>query len=466
MPINNIEEVKSKFCRPTDERALLAYCLKDIESYYSLLSQMSRQDFLHPDHNSLFAVLSSLHGKGVEHFDIPLIIREAQENGVLTNIGGIEYLQSIRDMRVDKSNFDVYLKNVLESNIKYELYTILQENLGTIEKNTKDGKTGDELIGAIENSILDLSTESRAIKEPVNMKEGLRELIEDRRKNKVDLMGLSTGFSILDSQIDGLVPGTLTVVSARPKKGKSAFLSNIAAYIAFQESIPVLYIDTEMPFEQWRDRIIASMASISERDVKHGGYDNETYNKIVSKCINIVEKGKLFHEFMPGYSVDKLTALYKKYKMKHDIGLMVFDYIKEPHSDSIERQRKEYQVLGDVTTRLKDLAGELNIPALTAVQINRDGDVADSDRIIRYADVVCQWMKKDLKEIENGGDNAGTHKLVIRETRRGGMTPEEGIGYFFHKTTLHIKEVPAPDQLIPSYGNKVINYGSADDEIK
>lgn len=457
--------MREMFCRPTDERALLSYCLKDIDYYYDLMSKMDQNDFLYYDHSVIFTLLGSLTNQGAESFDLPMIINTAQQIDVLKSIGGVDYLKSISDMVVSKKNYDVYLKGVLESSTKFKLYHMLQKNLALIEGNAKDGEDSADLIGAIENNVLDLSTESRAISEPRDLGDGLRELIDERRANPVKQMGLSTGFSILDRQIDGLVPGTLTVISARPKMGKSSFLSNIATYVAYRQNVPLLYVDTEMPYEQWRDRAIASMSGIRERDIKHGGYDDETYNRILDKCIRLVEKGKLFHEFMPGYSVDKLVALYKKYKLKHNIGLMIFDYIKEPDSSSLERQRKEYQILGDVTTKLKDLAGELSIPALTAVQINRSNAIADSDRIARYADVIGQFMLKSPEELEAGGDKGGTHKLVIRETRRGGMTPEEGIGYKFYKERLLVMEVDNHDQLVP-YGEKVVNYGSADDTIR
>jgi hypothetical protein len=177
----------------------------------------------------------------------------------------------------------------------------------------------------------------------------------------------------------------------------------------------------------------------------------------------MIDKGKLFHEYMPGYSVDKLVALYKKYHYKEKIGLILFDYLKEPDSSSIDRQRKEYQVLGDVTTKLKDLAGQLNIPALTAVQLNRDNDVADSDRIARYADVVCHWGGRSAEEMETGGAACGTHKLEIRDTRRGGATSEHGIGYMFFKERLEIREVAADKQYFNKF-EKVVNADSADYE--
>jgi len=464
--MNNLE-MKEMFCKPTDERALLSYCFKNMDSYYDLASKMSVVDFLHSDHSTLFTLLGALTQQDVKSFDLPMVINNAQQMfGGLDSIGGIEYVQSINEMRVDHKNFDIYLKNVLESSTKYKLYYTIADDLKKIGENAKDGLTAEDLIGSIERKILDLSTESMAIREPRNLADGLRELIEQRMHNPVVQMGLSTGYPILDKQIDGLVPGTLNIISARPKMGKSTFLSNIAAYASYiaDPSVSILYVDTEMPFDQWRDRIVASLTDIPERAIKHGGYSQEDYHKIQT-AINIVEKGKLFNEFMPGYTVDKLTALYKKYKLKHDIGLMIFDYIKEPDSNSIERNRKEYQVLGDVTTKLKDLSGSLNIPCLTAVQVNREGAVADSDRIIRYADTIMQWMYKTEEEQEIKGDAGGQYKLVVRETRRGGMTPDQGIGYLFKKTTLNVKEAEPPDQVV-DYGDRVVNYGDTDEAVQ
>ena len=464
--MNNLE-MKEMFCKPTDERALLSYCFKNMDSFYDLVGKMEAVDFLHADHSTLFTLFGALAQQDVKSFDLPMVVNTAQQMfGDLTSIGGIEYIQSINEMRIDRKNYEIYLQNVLEASTKYRLYYIIADDLKQIEQNAKDGSTSEELIGSIERKILDLSTESMSIREPRNLADGLRELIEERMANPVKQMGLSTGYPILDRQIDGLVPGTLNIISARPKMGKSTFLSNITSYLAYIEepAISILYIDTEMPFDQWRDRIVSSLTDIKERAIKHGGYSQEEYQKIQT-AIALTESGKLFHEFMPGYTVDKITALYKKYKLKHDIGLMVFDYIKEPDSSSIERNHKEYQVLGDVTTKLKDLAGLLNIPCLTAVQVNRKGSVADSDRIVRYADTIMEWMNKTEEEMEIKGDAGGQYKLVVRETRRGGMTPEEGIGYLFKKSTLTIKEAEPPDQPI-DYGDKVINYGESDDAVQ
>lgn len=407
----------------------------------------------------LFEVLAS---KGAESFDTNLLISEATANGVLDSVGGPKYIQTISNIHIEESNFDIYLKAVCESATKYKLYNLLLEKSKMIEQNAKEGLEGVELLSRVESKLLDLSMSGFNIDEPINLADGYDEYIDKLKDTKIDLSGMSTGYPILDKQIDGMVNGTLLVIAARKKMGKSTLLTNIAIHAAYRLKQPVLYVDTELSFKEWRSRAISTISGVKERDIKHGGYDDFTYGKL-KKAGCLIEKGKLFHEYMPGYSVDKLVALYKKYRHKEKIGLIVFDYLKEPDSASVERQRKEYQLLGDVTTKLKDLAGQLDIPALTAVQLNRDNDIADSDRIARYADVICIWGTRGEKEAEAGGVNCGSHKLVIKDTRRGGATSEEGIGYNFFKEYLKIKEVTIDQQYFTNF-EKIVNHDAAKDD--
>lgn len=452
-------KIKEMFCRPTDERALIAYCMKDLSHYFAVCTKLTPADFLYTQHEMTMLLFEALIAKGAEKFETNLIIAEATANGVIDVIGGIKYIKTISSMQVDDGNFDIYFKAVLEASTKYKLHTILTEKINRIEKNAKDGLESADLLSSVETSILDLSMMGLNINEPINLGDGLEDYINALRYNKIELSGLSTGYPIFDKQIDGMVPGTLLVIAARKKQGKSTLLSNIAVHVAYRLGIPVLYVDTELSFPEWRSRTLATISGVKERDIKHGGYDDIQYNKLM-KASALIDKGKLFHEYMPGYSVDKLVALYKKYKHKEKIGLIVFDYLKEPDSSSVDKQRKEYQILGDVTTKLKDLAGQLNIPALTAVQLNRTNDIADSDRIARYADVICFWGDRDKEEIQEGGLECGSHKLVIKDTRRGGATSNYGIGYMFFKEFLRIREVPIDRQYFTNF-DKVINEDSA-----
>jgi replicative DNA helicase len=424
---------------------------------------MSERDFLDSEHQMMFVVMKSLLKNGVEEFDQTTIINRATNEGVLGNIGGPEYVQSIDNMPLSQSNFDLCLKNVLDSSTKFKLYCSLKNNMKELLDNASTDVSGEDLIGLVENAVLDLSMSSKSIVEPTNLADGIEEYIEDRINNPVATLGVPTGYPILDKQLDGLVPTTLTVISARKKMGKSAFLSNVAANVAYvSPRMPILYIDTEMSFAQWRSRMLAMVANVRERDIIHGNLTDEDKDEL-RKAANVIKSGKLFHKHLPGFSIDKIVALYKKYKTKENIGLAIFDYIKEPaEGSSLDRKRKEYQLLGDLTTRMKDLSSELNIPFLTAVQVNRDGDVAGSDRISWFADVIMEWSERKKEDLEVTGFPGGQYKLVIRDSRRGGRTAEQGICYKFFKQKLRIEEVLPEFQQI-SYDD-VVNYGSDDDE--
>lgn len=447
--------MKELFCRPADERILLSYCMRDITNYFTVCSKLEPKDFLYEQHEIMMLLFQALSAKGSEKFDTNIIIAEAQANGIMENIGGIKYLHAISGVDAPQENFEIHLESVVEASTKYKLYKVLTEKVSVLADNAKEGLNSIDLLSSVESELMSLQLSGVSTNEPVNIGDTLGPFIEERKNNPIVLSGLSTGFPILDKQIDGLIPGTLLVLAARKKMGKSAFLTNIASYVAYVLNTPVLYVDTELCLKEWQTRVLSSVSNIKERDIKHGGYDPATYATL-KKWLTVFQRGKLFHEYMPGYSVDRLVSLYKKYRYKEKIGLIVFDYLKEPDSSSVDRQRKEYQILGDVTTKIKDLAGKLDIPAVTAVQLNRDNDIADSDRIARYADVICHWGTREESELKEGGNTCGTYKLVIKDTRRGGATSSHGIGYMFFKEYLRIKEVPIDRQYFTDF-EKVSN---------
>jgi len=456
---------ESIFCKAGDERLLLNFCLTNQDLYYTVAAKTTEKDFLDREHRLFFMLIGDLYKAGYKVLDGAVVLNEARSQGIIESLGGYDYIHGVIETNTKGENFDKILFNVLEASTKHRLYEAVSSyKQAIVDSVSKSDITSADLIGSLENYILDLSTQSRSIKEPQDVADGLAEWIEERRDNKIEMSGISTGYPILDKQIDGMIPGTVLFIAARKKMGKSTLLTNIAAYDAFKLRIPTLYIDTEMAFNQFRSRLVAGMAGVKERAIIHGGYSEIEYGHIVQRCLKLITEGVLFHEYMPGYSVDKVVALCKKFKLKHNIGLIVFDYLKEPGMGSgMDRQRKEYQILGDVATRLKDLAGELDVPVLSAVQLSRANDIADSDKIARYADIIAHWAKKETEEIEAGGYEGGTHKLMIKDTRRGGSTGEAGISYYFFKEHLRIKEVDAERQLVNYMkDDEVVNDDSAD----
>ena len=100
---------KNIFCRPGDERALLSYSFKNVNNFYSLCSKLTEHDFLHPEHQMMYIVMKSIIDGGAEKFDGPMIINTAQDQGIIKNIGGPDYVQTIINMPLEEVNFDIYL---------------------------------------------------------------------------------------------------------------------------------------------------------------------------------------------------------------------------------------------------------------------------------------------------------------------------------------------------------------------
>ncbi len=448
----SIDKSAHTFCDAYNERGILSAMSHSEDNFFNVLARVEETDFLAPESRAFFSILCLLNKAGYSKCS-KLLLTKTSIDLNFEDTCSEAFIDAILNVPVPDKDLPNLITKLIDDSTKYKLFSKLNLHTDSVLANASSlaSVSSDDLINGVQADLISLSIHSEAIAEPKHISDGLDEYIESIMDDHIPVIGISTGFPILDKVIDGLIPGTLMIVAARKKMGKSTVLTNIATHVAVNDGLPTLYVDTEMTFKEWRDRVLAIISGVQERTIKHGGFrnDKEVFRRI-QEAAKYLKKSKLFHHYLPGYNLEKITALYKKYKFKEDIKLAVFDYIKEPESSSVEAGRKEYQILGDVTTRLKDLSGQLDIPFLAAVQVNRTGDVADSDRVARYGDIVAFWGLRDLKKAEEEAvdlDIAGHYGLCIRDTRRGGTTGEWGIGFKFKKTKLRIVEVSQENQV-------------------
>jgi replicative DNA helicase len=365
------------------------------------------------------------------------------------------------DKSVDPNNIEFYIKKVLDASTKFKIIKASSEIQELTDKNrilSSDTLDAETIVGHAQEQFLQISVESNKGTDAVDIAEGLVELVEEAKADPTDVRGLSTGFPLLDAAINGLEPGTLTVLGARPKAGKSATLMNIAQHLSYHEKVPVLYLDTEMSTREQQFRLISILSSVPEKEIKNGTYTKDpSWDRAVDEALEIVRKGQILHKYYPDFTAEGVSALTRKYKHQYGIGCVIFDYIKLPDADLQQIGKvKEYQALGYLCVALKNLAGQLEIPVLTAAQIGREGankgrvtatDFADSDRILRYANTLLGLAPKTQDEMkkleeEHGRDSAiamGTHRLQILDTRAGG-TNFGGIDMYFRKQILTMQE--------------------------
>ena len=149
----------------------------------------------------------------------------------------------------------------------------------------------------------------------------------------------------------------------------------------------------------------------------------------LKEAIQKLKAGNYYHVYLPSFTVDKVNAIAKKFKMQHNIQAIFFDYLKMPSSQiSTLRSVQEWQMLGYIASGLKDLAGTLGIPIYSACQENRidpkggrkdETNVGGSDRILQLASKLIFLTNKSDEEIMKEGEINGNQRLYIAFQRNG-----------------------------------------------
>lgn len=459
-----LEQVKSKFAQPGNESALLACVCKDPTNYYLVESKLSETDFLTPHHRAIWTVIRSLIREDLTALDTSAILNQSTALGLKEDqVGGYEYISALFDKRVEPGNLNFYIDRVLDASVKYKVLLAAQEIKDLTEENkTLTGETLDasSVIDHAQQKFLQISIETQRAVEAVDISEGMIDLLEEVGTASSSMRGLHTGFPRLDEALNGLEPGTLTVVGARPKVGKSALLLNWARTIAYnpENPTPVLYIDTEMSVREQRFRLLSMLSGVPERQIKNGTFKDDPQSlHAVDEAVRIASSGLILHKYYPDFTAEGVSSLLRKYYHQLGIRCLIFDYIKLPDADlQLIGNVKEHQALGYLCVALKNVAGQLNIPVITAAQIGRGGankghvtsaDFADSDRILRYANTLLGLSfktKEDMQKLEEqfGREQSramGTHRLQILDARAGG-TNFSGLDIYFRKEILTMTE--------------------------
>jgi replicative DNA helicase len=467
----DLERTKEQFAHPGNEAAVLACVLKDPSKYFEVEAKLSDQDFLTSHHKALWIVIKSLTKQDVVVFDVSTLLNQAialdlEKKISAPSISAYDYINALFDKSIDPSNIDFYLIRMLDASIKLKVLQTTSDIAELTNQNktlTGETLTAETLVEHAQERFLQIAVDSMKESDATPLSEGMDELLAEIKDDPSSARGVPTGFAILDDTINGLEQGTLTVLGARPKTGKSALLLNWAKHIAYDCGQPVLYIDTEMSTREQQFRLLSLLSAVPEKDIKSGAYlQNEQALDRVRYAQSIKDNGLIMHKYYPNFTPEGVAALTRKYHHQGKAMCLMFDYIKLPDADlQLIGNVKEHQALGYLTVALKNLAGQLQIPVVTAVQINREGankghvasaNFADSDRILRYANTLLgltSKTKQELLELEEryGRETMlrlGTHRLQILDTRAGG-TNFEGIDLYFRKEILTLYE--ADEQL-------------------
>ena len=350
-----------------------------------------------------------------------------------------QHLKAIFDFPVHIENVRKFATKIRKLEIARSLHQELKVTQDKI-LDVNGSESISSILGIAEDAIFNFSsnlgndTESA----PEIIGSQIEEYIEELKNNPIDQVGISTGFPVYDQAIGGgLRRGTINVIGARPKVGKTLLSDNMGYYIANQLKIPVLNMDTEMTKNDHIHRLLAMSTEIEMSKIETGKFsDSPSLSEKISKTVADLKKAPLFHKSIAGKSFEEQISIMRRWLVR-EVGLnddgtakecvIFYDYLKLMDSAGISQDLKEYQVLGFMMTALHNFAMQYQVPIVAFVQLNRDGitkestdSASGSDRIIWLCSNFTIFKRKSDEEIAEDGPDSGNRKLVPIISRHGG----------------------------------------------
>ncbi|WP_240459071.1 replicative DNA helicase [Bacillus paranthracis] len=422
---------KERIHRSGSERALIGICLnKPDQLILASGSGLKPEHFAVDAHKYIYMAMSYLVEQGNEPDPVSItnVFTDEKANKAIEEIGGISYLEAAK-LTPYLGNTQMFIDQIKQAAARRDIYDKAEAVKRRMEKDADSDVNS--VISAVESDFRDISIEYQVAQGVTKLGDAAADRLKQRLLNPKDVLGLKTGWKAFDLAARGLVNGELTVIGARGKVGKSTTLMNWCEKISVQDGIPVLYVNTELRDEEQEDRLLSLISGVAHEEIENGQFGKDTYNGLAKDKIKAIQdankklkESQFHHIYMPDFTAEKIMALARKYQVEHGIQLLVFDYIKLPSSNA-NFGDKEFQALGYFTSMLKDLAGTLNIPVISAVQLNRgavkkedldDSDIAGSDRILQLANRVCflRWSTEEERAI-----TGASHQFKIHVQRAG-----------------------------------------------
>lgn len=215
--------------------------------------------------------------------------------------------------------------------------------------------------------------------------------------------------------------GELVLVAGQTGKGKSSFFLAQTMF-TLKKGIPCVIIDSELTDKVFLPRALANLSGVPVKIIKSGNYTRDQEDRI-RKSIEYLKKCPGFvHEYCPIFSKLQVDQICRKWYNKNKLGFLVYDYIKPSEKYAAAEISQSMGLLADY---LKSIAGNLNIPVLAGLQLNRiTGQLADSFKTERYADVLLYWKEKTREQLQNDKIECGNFLMQVIKNRNGAIHDE------------------------------------------
>lgn len=430
--------------------------LSDIQSESGVIGTLIQHpdfilhtDYLHPNYfygvenGCIYWAIQELYKEGITNIDAYNISNKLQSHPGVSktiekyNLPSVqEFLELYKETARDSlEEYIILAENIVTFAFKRDLIKTLN---GISAKCFKKNKSLDALSNEVYDELDKLTQKYISSNEVHTLGSEIDDIWKEicDRRNDNGTYGIPSKYSLFNNFFS-YETGELVVLQAKYKNGKTVFLMNEVVH-KLKNGVPTLVIDTEMQTRLYTERLISHITGIEIKRIKNGNYSDTEAEKIKA-CINWIKDQPFVHIYDPNMTNEKLYSICKMLKYKMGLAFVVYDYIKSNETSTSDN----YNILGAKCDFLKNrIAGELDLAVLSACQLNRVGEVADSDKINRYLSVGIKWGYKTQEMIANDGMACGNAYAKIYVNRLGQQMLDEDdyIDFVFSGDTMTIVE--------------------------
>ena len=442
----------------TEKSVLAAVFEHGKDAFVDVSDIISTESFYDQNHQVFFSCLKNAIGKS-DKVDIPLFLASAHELGLDSIVGEQkELLEELKNRKTELQNVRILGKKIGKLELIRTCESKSRANIYDIQKLTGE-ETTSFILSMVEKPGFEIQKILNSIEEGGQLigSEAIS-YVEQLLKTPNREVGISTGFKELDKAIGGGIRrGGFALRGARRKIGKSSEALCIAKYVSERLKVPVLYLDTEMSAIQHTPRLLANITSIPVSTIEHATFtNNKSFVEQLKSAASHLSKLPITHERVAGKEFDEIISIMRRWVMKtvgfHSSGktnncLIIYDYFKLMDPSSL-KSLKEYEALGYQATKLSDFLGDMDVPCLAYVQLNREKDIAQSDRLSWLASSVTLLMEKTPEEMVTDGFENGNRKTVFDVARFGeGLDADDYININFNGSLCQFEELGTAKQM-------------------
>ena len=380
-------------------------------------------DFYQQQYGIVFEAMVELHDEG-KAVDLVTLQERLKEKDLPPEISSMEFVRDLLSAVPTSANVKYYAEIVAEKAMLRKLIKTTEEISNACYLGKE--KTQD-ILEVTEKKIFDL-VQNRGSQEYVPIRQVVLnaiEKIEKASRNQGSVTGIPTGFIDLDYKTSGFQHSDLILVAARPSMGKTAFVLNIAQYMAFHNNVTAAIFSLEMSKEQLVNRLLALESKVDSQNIRTGNLEDEEWAKLIEGA-NVIGNSNLIIDDKPGISISELRSKCRKYKMQHNLGIIFIDYLQLMTGSG--RSESRQQEISDISRSLKALARELNVPVVALSQLSRAveqrpdhrpmlSDLRESGAIEQDADVVMFIYRDDYYNKDS--ENKNIAEIIIAKQRNG-----------------------------------------------